>query len=1004
MSSAKVTIAQQDRSAIVASLSGINVGTVINSKWGPITPYLVSSPTNLVNTYAKPDNTKGSSWNGAELLLANSDHVYITRAIHEDARYSALLVSGSVEPVDYNDYPAPDAKPDLVIKGISGGLGLNDIESYSFPTYTRDREFVNTNLRVTVPENDEGDGKIEVSGFTFKDGEDEVELQAGDFIAFAEKANDETPIYEIQDATVEKVREDIVVLESKLSGEAGDEVKKWVTPVLIKTTLHEVPIKVGEAAEFTVTLDANGNSYDDVVLGINFTDSTAVSKLEYYNEGSTNWVELEEGILSNIGDLSTLQSAIAGFAVAGIAVSGSRSTATLKFRVTFARATETEATIVLREQDNSLIDQAEYRVQASEGDGTTGGIISEPSDGGVSYSPAVYLIDNAEESTSIKVSNSDQILNGDFIYIEPSPLDEEDEEPEGASTAQGSTVRARVNEKQYLVRDGYFLDLGVLVEADDSTPIQWMKYGDTEQRDVLLIYAKYPGDYGNNIKVGIRHSKDYEGAFWVDVYFQGALEESYEVTRDKRLDGFGYQMFIEDKINGSSNYIMVKNNESIEASVIPPETDNGVWRQVNVDIFNKTNYQTIEDVVTEDVDITLASADGIDLGTRLKFGPDGEYEYKVTEIKGNTIVIDRGIEEIGTIPLGTYLYFFDPELNDHENGIYNGSQYYKFTQIPALQNYKIGDQYTISGNIGYVLDAGYNNTEGGFDGSAVTLYDVITAFQKMSSKEAYDISIFCDNGFAYPEVAQAIDQICQSRNVSHGFLSCDYQSETKADAVTAMVEYRNSTNLNTAFSSMFGGWCKVADTYNQTNVWVAPSVFGANAQSFVTRNYNTFTPSAGWVYGIISGLDITNKFDTTALDTLVDSQINPIRYREGYGLAIWGNETLYSSPSPLQLRSVAMLLILLKYGVEDYLERTLFKFNSEPTWSEVEGAIDVYIRDNLYTPGGLYAYQVSVQDIITDSDIDNRRMPVWIGIQPTMDIKTIPVTIGIFNKSVDISY
>jgi phage tail sheath protein FI len=165
-----------------------------------------------------------------------------------------------------------------------------------------------------------------------------------------------------------------------------------------------------------------------------------------------------------------------------------------------------------------------------------------------------------------------------------------------------------------------------------------------------------------------------------------------------------------------------------------------------------------------------------------------------------------------------------------------------------------------------------------------------------------------------------------------------------------------------------------------------------------------FTPAAGWVYGRLNGLDITARFTEGERDVLVDANINPIRYREGWGLAIWGNETLYVKPSPLQLRSVAMLLIILKYGLANYLEFKLFAMNNQPTWTEVENAISIFIRDTLFTPGGLYAYDVEVTKIITGTDINNRTMPVFVGIQPTMDIKTIPVTLGIFNKTVAISF
>lgn len=829
MGSSKVIIKQQDRSAIVPALDGIEIGTVVNSKWGPLEPRLVTSPMQLLENYSTPDNSKGSSWNGAELLLANSNKVWITRAIHADAKHSASLVRFKIDEVDFNGFPAPTAMPDLVVKPVDQGITIGELESYSFPLYARNREYVNTEL--TVLNTYSNKKEIEISGFQFTGGV----LSNNDVISFGSTANDSSAIYSISKAELVQVTEDLVRTDAALSGNTGTEVKKMV---------------------------------------------------------------------SNVA---------------------------------------------------------------------------------TSYTPQIFLTDNVVTANELKVTNSDLIVNGDIITLN-----------------NGTTVSA-VTEKTLVSRDAYKLTLDSAVSVTDGTQIQFMREGVVEHRDAFLVAAKYPGDLGDAIKVGVRLSTNYEEAFWLDVYFKGILEESFEVTRVQFLDGFGNQMFIEDKINGISKYILVKDNVLDEEKSLPLVTKNGVWRQDPTDLFNASTVTTVENVLKGDLVITVSSATSLSAGTRFKFGSSGLSEYKVLSKSGNNVTIDRPVVE-ESVALGTAFYVFDSTLENHSAGVYAGTQYYKFVSISPVQNYKIGDSYSIGNSTGKILDAGYNNCNDGSDGSNITLYDVIIAFNKMRNKEKYKISVFCDNGFAYPEVAIAIDEICKNTNLSHGYLSSSYQSEIADDYTTSIKNYRSSTNLNTEYASIFSGWIKVTDVYNQTKVWVAPSVFGVNAQSFVTRNYYMFTPAAGWVYGRLNGLEVTQHFTEGERDVLVDSQINPIRYREGWGLAIWGNETLYVKPSPLQLRSVAMLLIILKYGLENYLEFELFGMNNEPTWTKVESAIDTFIRDTLYIPGGLYAYQVSVKDFITDTDINNRKMPVFVGIQPTMDIKQIPVTLGIFNKSVEISF
>lgn len=836
MANAKVIIRQQDRSAIVPSLSGISIGTVVDSKWGPIEPKLVTTPTKLVDFYYKPDNKKGSSWNGAELLLANSNSVYISRAIHDDARYAASLVRYKIETVDFNSFPQPDAQPDLIVKPIENGISLEGIETYNFPQYTTEREYEDLGIKALWGTSYE-DGDIEVNLL----GNNNHQLQVGDRISFGDVSglDNNSDFFTVLEAGEKDIEDRVLVLDSQITASVGDELK-------------------------------------------------------YFDTDNSTWESFDE---------------------------------------------------------------------------------------------EVYLIRDVIAGTNAIVTNHDLVINGMQVSFDD------------------GVTQAEVTDKNLNIRSAFIIVIDSedhnLVAEDEK--ITWMKANEFEYRDAFLVTAKYPGDLGKQIKVGIRASKNYDEAFFVDVYFKGALQESFEVTRDQFLDGFGNQMEIETVINSRSAWINIKNNPMVDNAELPLVTDYGVWRRNNWDIFNPVGVFTIEDIVKDDVFFTVDDTGSFVNGDRIRLGSQDSEEYKILNIVGNDIQVDRPFVQ-SKVALGVEIYKFDEGLNDPANGVFNGSQYYKFSKVAPTSEFTIGDQQTISNDTGIVLDAGWNNQAGGSDGSAVTLFDVINAFKKMDNKEKYNISIFCDNGFAYPEVAIAIDEVCKKTNLSHGFISTPYATELSNNPAEDCVAYRNSTNLNTEYVSMFTGWIKVTDVYNQTRVFVAPSIFGVNAQSFVTRNYQIFTPAAGWAYGRLNGLDITYKFDDGERDLLDESQINVIRYREGMGLVVWGNETLYVKPSPLQLRSVAMLLIVLKYGLENYLEFKLFALNNEPTWTEVESAIDIFIRDEIYTPGGLYGYQVAVQDIITDSDIDNRRMPVIINIQPTMDIKSIPVTIGIFNRSVEMSF
>lgn len=583
-----------------------------------------------------------------------------------------------------------------------------------------------------------------------------------------------------------------------------------------------------------------------------------------------------------------------------------------------------------------------------------------------------------------------------------------------------------------------------------------------EPRDAFLVTSINPGVWGNKISIAITASKTVPTGFVIIVYYDGVKVESWEVTREERLDGFQRQLQLEEKINGKSAYIWVKNNVANvnNAGVFnkPLVTDYSIWRQNSTEVFIPYHgvsttgegsfdiyINTNETIIKGDRVITLNSewfTDGngddvnlhdlVQAGNRIKFElGDGKLssEYIVQSLStlnngGSgtifTVTLNRSIVETqistqfdhdvsdangndDTVPFDTRVYFFDNTYDLSAQNIFQGIKRYKATKLPKVYyNYPLNAAFTIGGVAGVLHSAGANLANGGSLGSTASLSDLIRAVNKYSNKEVTPVTLFMDGGFAIPAYAQAINDIMDLQGLSHAYYSVPFEAESGYNYLEDIVNYKNSLMLDTHRGSVYSGWVKQFDEYNQLYVWTSPEAYAAASQSHTTTNYNIFTPAAGWIRGKIVGLDVRVRFSEPDRDFLVDNQVNPIRYKEGSGLVVWGNETLLSRPSPLQLRSVAMLIIAIKYGLENMLEYKNFDFNDERTWSIVEGSIDGFMRDEFKSKGGVYDYVVAVEDVVTNSDIDNRKMPVFLGIQPTMDIQLIPVTLAIFNKSVDI--
>lgn len=623
----------------------------------------------------------------------------------------------------------------------------------------------------------------------------------------------------------------------------------------------------------------------------------------------------------------------------------------------------------------------------------------------IAYDNHPVVLKDVKNSTNILVSSSDYIAKGDTLVI--------------------GDVEVEFSQKTSYQDEAKYIELDATVDVTDlSSKIAIVTQSEFEDRDAFLVYASSPSVDGKNITIGTAPSTNYDSAFIILVYYKGVLVEQWEVTRDHQLDGFQKQMFMEEKINGKSAYIMVKNNpadvDENGEMTLPLFTDYSLWQQLPEDQFVESGATLEETLLAGHIEVKMTNVAKMNMGTRIKFVTGNgtvSKEYKVVTVNSasKSVIVDRKIEEAKIDPewtngsgtkTPTAVLYFDATLNDSAQGIKNGIKYYSIKRIDKVYyNYPLNYAFTISGVIGTLLSAGANMLLGGSLGSTVTTGDMVTSVKKLKNKEATPVTLLMDGGTTVPAYAQAIQEVCESQGLTHGYLSSQLSDEESVNYLNAIVAYKDSLQLGTSSKvSFFAGWIKFFDEYNQLYVWISPESFAAASQSFTTREFQMFYPAAGWNRSAMTGaLDVRVQFDETDRDYLVDNRINPIRSKKGTGLAIWGNETMLTKPSPLQLRSVAMLLIKIKTGLEASLEYKTFDLNNERTWDLVEGSIDGFMRDEIKAKDGVYNYRVAVKDVITDSDIDNRKMPVFIGIQPTMDIQEIPVTLAIFNSSVDIS-
>lgn len=616
------------------------------------------------------------------------------------------------------------------------------------------------------------------------------------------------------------------------------------------------------------------------------------------------------------------------------------------------------------------VDKNEYHVltlnstiSANEGD------ILQYNDGTnwVPYNGRPYVLRAANNTNQIIVSSSDLVIDGTQVMF-----------------GTGEAPTAIVSGKDVVAMDEAYITTDVeMIFSDSSWSLFQVTHYEIEQRDALLVLCESQGVWGNKISIGIEKSKNYDSAFNLVVYENGAeVDRHNDCSRVSQIDGLNQQMFVEDKVNGKSAYIHVISNPLMDETVPPLETKATFWRENPLDIFVNSGITTAETVNSSDMYVAVSGS--LPLGTRIKFGTYSD-EYKVSDIVNGQLVLDRPFIP-AKIPVGTTV---------------NKYSYTENKVITKLEGSKagvvIGATYSVGTKIGKILDAGANFLSGGDDGSSVTVYDLMMGVDELANREKIQMSLLMDGGFAHPALAQKLVQVAEKREDCFVYLSTDPAAEASRNYVNDIIAYRNSLNLNSSSASLFSGWVEVADPYNQKNVWISPVGFAMAAQSYTANNFDMWYPAAGWVRGGFKALRVKRAFDEAERDILVSNQINPIRYKDGAGLSIWGNETLLSLPSVLQSRHVRMLIIVIKQGLRNYLEGKHYDLNTERGRSMIEAAINAYMRDVI--GDGVYGYTVAVEGYTTQTDITNKKVKVFLGIQPTLEMKEFQVDLTLFSAN-----
>ena len=271
------------------------------------------------------------------------------------------------------------------------------------------------------------------------------------------------------------------------------------------------------------------------------------------------------------------------------------------------------------------------------------------------------------------------------------------------------------------------------------------------------------------------------------------------------------------------------------------------------------------------------------------------------------------------------------------------------------------------------------------------------------------VSILGCPGRTSVKMQQALIDHCQELRYRFAVLDCDGPPN---DTITDVQKQRQS--FDTKYASLYYPWMMVPEVF-PTNLDIAreeaipPSghMLGLYARVDVERGVHK-APANEVMRGGITNLRRTlNKSEHDILNPY-PTNINVIRdfRRDNRGIRAYGARVMTSDPD-WKYVNVRRLLIFVEKSIDIGLQWVVFEPNAEPLWARVNRSVSNFLT-TVWRNGALEgttraeAFFVKCdRTTMTQTDIDNGRLIVEIGVAPVKPAEFVIVRIGLFTAHAD---
>ena len=315
-------------------------------------------------------------------------------------------------------------------------------------------------------------------------------------------------------------------------------------------------------------------------------------------------------------------------------------------------------------------------------------------------------------------------------------------------------------------------------------------------------------------------------------------------------------------------------------------------------------------------------------------------------------------------------------------------------QVPALQRLEQTLGYDSIGTITDQTYVGQDNADP----------DLRTGLQSLMNVE--DVSILAIPGQTSATVQQAIIDQCE--NLRYRFAVLDSVPEPD-DTLTDVQDQRQQ--FDTKYAALYYPWLAILDPFpvNLANIQeypIPPSghVIGVYARTDIDRGVHK-APANELVLGIVNVRRKVNKEQQDILNPY-PVNIDVIRdFRDqDRGIRVYGGRVITSDPD-WKYVNVRRLMIFIEASIDQGLQWVVFEPNSEPLWARVTRSITNFLTV-VWRNGALEGTKVEEafyvrcdRTTMTQTDIDNGRLIVLVGVAPVKPAEFVIVRIGLWTAN-----